>query len=128
MAAKIAKQVHVVTSNKVGMLAEVTGVIAGAGANIETLCAYAVEDKANFLIVTSNNAKAIGALKAYEVKEEDVVVVEMENKVGTAADMAKKIKAANIDLHYIYGTTSGRGPAAIVFNSNNNAQAVKVLA
>lgn len=128
MSAKIAKQLHVVATNKVGTLAEVTGAVAGCGANIDTLCAYAVEDKAHFLMITGNNAKAIGALKNYEVKEEQVVVVEMDNKVGTAADMANKLKTANIDLHYIYGTTSGSGPARIVFNSNNNASAVKVLA
>lgn len=127
MGARIGKQLHIVTENKVGMLAEVTGAVAGAGVNIDAMCGYVADGKANFLIITNNNARAMDVLKAHEPKEEDVVVAELENKPGTAAGMATKLKAASIDLHYIYGTTSGKGPAVMVFKSNNNAGAVKAL-
>ena len=119
MAAKIGKQVHIRTPNKVGMLAEVTGAIAGAGVNIDTLAAFVADNKANFMVITNNNAKTIDALKAYEVKEEDVVVVELENKIGAATDMANKLKDAEIDLKYIYGTTSGSGPVKRFYRWSN---------
>lgn len=127
MAAKLAKQITIVTPDKVGMLAEVTGAIAGAEVNIEAICAYGMEDKAYFMVITNDNAKAIGAIKQFDVKEDDVVVVELENKVGTTAQMGKKLKDAGIDLKYLYGTTCGSGTARSVFDSNDNAKAVEVL-
>lgn len=127
--AKIGKELLVKTENKVGMLAEVTSAIAATGINIQAICAYGRDKEAYFMVVTDNNKKVEGALKGkkYEVSERDVVIVELENKPGSAKEMAAKLKGANIDLNYIYGTTHGTGVATIVFNSNNNAEAVKAV-
>ena len=127
MSAKIGKELYVTTPNKIGMLSEITGAIADTGTNIEAICAYAMEGEAYFMIVSGDNDKAKSALGKYKVNESEVVVVKMENKVGLAKEMADKLKAANIDLHYIYGTTSGSGPAILVLKADNNAEAVKVL-
>lgn len=130
MAARIGKQLQVVTPNKVGMLAEVTKTVANTGANIDALCAYGIDKKAYFLVITNDNAKAAKALKAkkFQVKEENVVIVDLENRVGAAGEMGSKLKNAKVDLSYIYGTTCGcGGPAMIVFKSNKNAKAVEAL-
>lgn len=130
MAARIGKQLQVVTPNKVGMLAEVTKTIANTGANIDSLCAYGIDKKAYFLVITNDNAKAAKALKAkkFQVKEENVVIVDLENRVGAAGEMGDKLKNAKVDLSYIYGTTCGcGGPAMLVFKSNKNAKAAESL-
>lgn len=131
MSARMGKQLQVVTPNKVGMLAEVTKAIANTGANIDALCAYGMDKKAYFLIVTNDNAKAAKALKArkFQVKEESVVIVDLDNRVGAASEMGSKLRDAKVDLSYMYGTTCGcGGPAMIVFKSNKNAKAVAALA
>lgn len=131
MSARIGKQLQIITPNKVGMLAEVTNSIADVGVNIDALCAYAMGKKAVFLIVTSDNARAVKILKEkkYKVKEEKVVLVELGNRVGAAGEMADTLRDAKIDLSYIYGTTCGcGGPALLVLKSNKNTNVVKVLA
>ena len=127
--ASLIKELVVKTENKVGMLAAVAEAIAGSGVNITALNAFAVEDKAVFRIVTSDNMKAISDIKAknYEALEREVVAVELENKVGAARDMARKLKEAKIDITYIYGSTHGSGAATIVFNCSDNKKAVGVL-
>lgn len=129
--ASIAKQLTVETKNKVGMLAEVTGVIAAAGANITAVCAYQQEGKAYFSVLTNNNAKAQKALeqKGHTVKEEDVVSVMLEDKVGQAKTIAEKIKAAGIDLLYIYGSTCGCADtqALLVIGSKDNIRVVSAI-
>lgn len=130
MPARIGKQLEVVTPNKVGMLAEVTGIIADTGVNIDALCAFAKGNKAYFLVITNDNAKALKALKAekFQVKEGNVVLLDLENRVGAASEMGDKLKEAKVDLEYIYGTTCGcGGPALLVFSSNKNKKAVEVL-
>jgi len=126
---RMGKELLVKTKNKVGMLAEVTAAIAATGVNIQGICAYGEDGEACFLIVTDDNMKAEGTLKGknYKVKERDVVIVDLENKAGAAKEMATKLKKADIDLNYMYGTTHGTGVATVVFSSNNNAKAFKAV-
>ena len=124
------KELLAVTENKVGMLAEVCSTVSGAGVNIQAINAYALDNKANFRLVTDNNQKVQGALQAkgYKVNEQDVVMVELPNRVGVLKETADKLKARGIDLEYIYGTTcSGGCDCLLVFASNNNAQAIEAL-
>lgn len=128
--ASIIKELLVKTENKVGMMAEVAGAIARSGANITALNAFGVDKSAIFRIITSDNAKAISGIKTkgLEVSERDAIAVELENKVGAAADLAKKLKDANIDITYIYGSTCDCGrPSMIIFNCSNNNKAIEVL-
>ena len=42
--------------------------------------------------------------------------------------LLRKLKEEEIDLHYVYGTTSGKGKETIVvFSSDNNDKAVEIL-
>ena len=126
----LGKQLLAVTENKVGMLAEVSSAVSGSGVNIQAINAYAVGKEANFRLITDNNQKAQQVLqfKGYEVSEQEVVMVELPNKVGVLKVAADKLKAAGIDLSYIYGTTCSAGyDCLLVLASNNNAQAEKIL-
>lgn len=128
--ASVIKELMVKTQNKVGMLAEVTSAIASSGVNIIALNAFGIEKDAIFRIITSDSAKAKNAIKTenFEVSERDAVSVELENKPGAAADMGRKLKEANIDISYIYGSTCDcGGPSIIIFNCNNNKGAVEIL-
>ncbi len=127
---RLGKQLLAVTENKVGMLAEVCATASGAGVNIQAINAYAVGDKANFRLLTDNNQKAREILQAkgHQVSEQDVVMVELPNQVGVLKEAADKLKAAGVDLEYIYGSTcSGGCDCLLVFASNNNARAIEVL-
>jgi len=127
---RMGKQLLAVTENKVGMLADVCSEVSGAGVNIQTIKAYGKGDKANFRLITDNNQKTQEILQAkgYEVSEQDVVMVELPNKVGVLKEAADKLKKAGVDLEYIYGTTcSCDCDCLLVFSSNNNTRAVEVL-
>lgn len=126
------KELTVKTLNKVGMMAEVTDAISKSGINITALNAFGVDINAIFRIITSDNAKAIKELKAkqFEVSEKDAVKVELADEVGAAAKIGSKLRAAGIDIKYIYGTVCGCGSecsCAIIFNSSDNKKAVEVL-
>ena len=129
--AKSGKELHAVTENKVGMMAEISQWLADKGVNIKAVCAYVVEDKAHFLMVTSDNKKATDILKSKEIEvtEDEVVVVEMADKVGALKDMAKKLKNSEIDIKHIYGSTPGvpNALATIVFNSDDNKKAINCI-
>ncbi len=124
------KQLLVVTENRVGMLAEVTSAASGVEVNISAINAYAVGDKAYFRVVTSDNQKVVEELKSkgYEVSEQEVVALKLKDKQGMAKEIAGKLKEANIDLEYIYGTTcESLCECKLIFNSNDNDKAVEIL-
>jgi len=112
-------------------MAELSQWLADKGVNIKAVCAYAVEDKAHFLMITSDNRKAMEILKGknMEVGEDEVVVVEMADKVGALKDMAKKLKNAEIDIKHIYGSTTGTANAvcSVIFDSEDNQKAINAI-
>jgi hypothetical protein len=126
---KIVKQIEAVAPNRIGTLAAITKIIAAEGVNILAMCAYTMEKNAVFMLITDDNKKASGALEAnnYKIKEEDVVLVSLVNRVGSATEMTKRLKDANIDLLYLYGSSGESEESLIVFKTNNDPKAVKIL-
>lgn len=124
-----AKQLSFSLPNRVGLLAELSAAIAKAKVNISAICAYEMEGRGYFMVMTDGNAKAKKAIAQMgaEIKEEDVVAVEMSNKVGELEKVSKKIADAGIDIVFVYGT-SGTGKAGVlVFKTADDKKAVRVI-
>ncbi|MFH1622175.1 MAG: ACT domain-containing protein [Candidatus Omnitrophota bacterium] len=129
--AKLARELVVSADNKVGMLAEVSGIVADAGVNILAISAYAMAEKAIFRIVTSANDKAENVLvqKGFKVEENEIVAVNLPDKVGQAKEIANKIKNASINLDYIYGSTCGCADtqSLMIIGSKENQKVVDAI-
>jgi hypothetical protein len=127
--AKKAKQLTFSLPNKVGLLSDISAAIAEAKVNIVAICAYEMEDRGYFMVMTDGNARAKKAIARMgaEIKEEDVVAVEMSNKVGELEKVAKKIAGVGVDIRLAYGT-SGTGKAGtLVFMTADDKKAIKVI-
>lgn len=124
-----AKQLSFSLPNRPGLLNEVTSAIANAKVNITAICAYEMGETAYFVINVDSNAKAKKALSGIgaDVKEEDVVVVEMPNKVGELEKVAKRIAEAGINIEYVYGTTSTGKTSACIFKTADNRKTIRVI-
>ena len=127
--ARKVKEISFTTTNKIGLLSEVTTAIAGAKVNITALCAYAMEDSATFMLTTDSNAKAKKTLGSLGVasEEKDVVEVEVPNKPGELQKVAKRIGDAGIDIEYMYATAGGGKTATCVFKTTDDKKAIKVI-
>ncbi|GBE05112.1 MAG TPA: ACT domain-containing protein [Nitrospirae bacterium] len=127
--AKKVKQINFETRNKVGLLSTVTTALSSARINIKAICAYGMDKKAYFMLVTSNNAKARKILAKLKAKttEDDVIAVEMSSGAGQLKKAAVKISNAGIDIQYMYGTV-GKGKTSVcIFKTDNDRKALKVL-
>src|SRR5574342_278319 len=100
------KQVAIAMEDRKGLMAEVAGALASAKVNIQAMCAYGMDNKAHFIMLTDSNAKAKKALSKLdgEVTEEEVVLVEMPDKPGELKKVADRLAAADINIWYVYGT------------------------
>ena len=127
--ARKVKEISFTMPNRIGLLSEITGAIAGAKVNITSICAYAMENKAFFMLTTDSNAKAKKALAplGVRIEEKDVVEVEIPNKSGELQKGAKRIADAGINIEYMYGTAGGGKAPTCVFKTADDKKAIKVI-
>jgi len=128
---RLGKEIVVTIVNKVGILAEMSDIIANHGINIEAVGGYATENAASIMIVTGDNLRAMDALKAKGYKsavESEVVILDMENKPGALKNITRKLATEDIDIKHIYGSAcSGDCPARLVISCSNNEKALILL-
>jgi hypothetical protein len=123
-----AKQLVFTLPSKIGLLSEVSALITAAKINIEAICAYEMGEQGFFMLLTDNHLKArkIVAYMGAEVKTEEVMTVEVANKIGQLQKVAKKISDAGIDILYIYGSPV-KGKMTLVVKTKNDKKAIKIL-
>jgi len=123
-------EIEVITPNEPGILGRVLGTLANAGVNLRALRVHAEKKKGIFLLVTSDNKKAEKCLKelGYTVKTNEVVTVQIDDRIGAGAEVGALLGNAVIDIDYCYGTSSGTGKVFLVFKTNDNKKAAETLA
>ncbi len=126
--ARKVKQLSFSLPNKIGLLAEVTGAVAAANVNIEAICAYE-RGYGFFMMVTDNHAKAKKVITKMEgvVHLEDVIALELPNKVGELENVTKKIAAAGIDILFVYGSPGDGKKGTMVLKTANDGKALRLL-
>lgn len=129
--ATIRKQILVTAKNETGMLAEIASIASAAKVNLTGICAWSEENQAKFALLTDNNAKTMSALsaKGMQATEQEVVTIMLEDKIGSLAEIAQKIKKSGISLDYCYGTTCGcKGSSSLlVMISKENPKVASCL-
>lgn len=124
------KQILITVDNRVGTLAEVSGVVSSSGINLIAVCAYAVDNKGVIMFVSEDNNQAKKLLKAqgYDVREEEIILLTVANKPGSLQDITQRIADAGIDLTLIYGSVEQKGKTSrIVLVSEDNSGVLAVL-
>jgi len=123
-----AKQLSFTLPSKIGLLSEVSSFITAAKINIEAICAYEMGEQGFFMLITDNNTKAkkIVSNMGAEVNSEEIITVEMPNKLGELQKVVKKISDAGVDITYIYGSPV-KGKMTLVLKTANDKKALKVL-
>ena len=126
--AQLSKEIVVTVSNKIGVLAEMSKLVADHGINIDAVAGYAANDEAKIMLVTGDNLRIVDALKkaGYKaIKEEEVVVLDLENKPGALKNITAGLAGQGIDIKHVYGTVCAGGcPAKIVLSTSDNEKAL----
>ena len=92
---------------RVGLLADVTEALHGAGVNILAIGAYDKGDNGEFLLITDNNKVAYEALSILdgEMDMQSVVVAEVPNKPGELAAIARVLADNDINVSQVFATS-----------------------
>ncbi|MDD5746399.1 MAG: hypothetical protein PHO30_03955 [Candidatus Omnitrophica bacterium] len=127
------KELSVVVMNEVGALAKTMSFLVNHGINVEAVAGYSNHsgDQGELTFITDNNITAVNELltNGYEnIRENDVIIIELENRPGTLKNISELLALNNININYIYCTTcSGGCPAKIIISTSNNELAFAIL-
>lgn len=120
---ELARQLMVRGDNEIGMLAQITRVISKSEINLVALCAYSIGSNVAVMFVTDDNneAKRLLAAKGYDIQEEEVILLSIDNQPGALQRVTDKIAEAGIDLTLVYGSVdeSAAVNRSVVISSNN---------
>ena len=125
-----AKQLSVFIENREGRLDEVLAVIKAANVNILSLSLADTSEYGLLRLIVSDPAKADAALKAngFSSMLTDVLVVRLDNKVGSLQSFLAEIAKTEINLEYMYGLTIEKeGKASLVIKASDLKKASEIL-
>jgi hypothetical protein len=106
--------------NSPGALADVATAISDAGVNIAAATCVGPGDRAELHILVPHAEAVKHALAISHVgvsREREVVVVDVEDRPGVLADLARKVARAGVNLDLVYIATQNR----IVFGADDVA-------
>lgn len=128
--AKKIKHLSFMLPDRAGLLSEVAAALSNKKVNIGAICAYGMQGEATFMLAADSMAKAkkaLAPLGVTDLKEYDVVSVEMSNRPGELQKVAKKIGEAGINIAYLYGTTVSGRTATCILASSDDTRAIKLI-
>jgi hypothetical protein len=104
--------------NSPGALAEVAAAISDAGVNIAAATCVGPGERAELHILVPH-AEAVRHMLAIShvavTREREVVVIDVEDRPGVLADLARKIAKAGVNLDLVYVATRNR----VVFGADD---------
>jgi len=124
------KQISTVLDNVPGAMSHVSEILGREGVNIRAISVADTSDISTVRFVVDDPVKAVNILKAngFSTKETDVLAVETPDHPGGLNAVLKPLKAANINVHYLYPHL-GRvgGQAVVILGVDKLEEAQKVL-
>ena len=125
------KQISLSLDNTPGKFLEVSEYLGTEGINIRAISVADTADISTVRFVTDNPEKTINVLKShnYNVKETEVLAVEVPDHPGGLQAILKPLKAAGVNVHYLYPYL-GRGESGqpvVIIGVDKTEEAVNVL-
>jgi hypothetical protein len=127
---QITQQLAVFLENRPGTLARVCDALAQAKINIYAITTSDTVDHTVARFVVSNPRKALLLLEEHGtlVVEDDVLLVDIENKPGALGSICRKLAEASVNIEYCYcATPPNTRRGLLVLRVSNAAKALKTL-
>jgi hypothetical protein len=127
---QITKQLAIFLDNRPGMLARVCDALAAAKISIHAITMSDTVDHSVIRMVVSDTSKAIDLFEEHGtlVVDDEVLMLEGDNKPGSLARIAHRLADAGINIEYCYCATSpGAKKGLMVMRVSNAKKALKVL-
>jgi hypothetical protein len=127
---EITKQLSIFLDNRPGTLARVCEALSKAKINIYAITTSDTIDHSVIRMVVSDPHKATQLFEEHGtlVVDDDVILLEGDNKPGSLAKIANRLADAGVNIEYCYSATSPSSKKGLMILRTSNAQkALKIL-
>jgi len=127
---RLQSEIVVEAEDRVGVVAELTRLLADMGINLLSIMVRTEDDRAFVHLVTTSQSYAVEALRkaCFEVRERDVVLVELPHHPGFLSKVSEALARKGLAVDELYATVSEDGAVGVVvFCTSNNRLAVQIL-
>ena len=98
------KQIHIVSINRIGLIADLTEALAQAEINIDSVDAEQVGDNAVIVLNVDQYDRALQCLReiqGIQIVTEDAILVKLKNQPGALAQVARRFTDAGISVRSV---------------------------
>lgn len=127
LTARSGKEVVLRMPNAIGTLNIVARTLADKGINLLAVTSWVEGEQVVVRLLTDDTARAIDALRAQkrDVREVDVIVMEVPHKPGMLRRITEQLVDDEIDIHHLYATApAAQDRCLVVFATANNDRAI----
>jgi len=128
--ARQCKEVSVRVLNDIGIMAQLTKIVADKGVNLRAAAAWVEdENKGVCRLVTDDNLRVVDALREHSYAPEEIssIEVELAHSPGMLSSICKKIGDGGVNIHYLYASTDGSADKCLVILSTEDNERALVL-
>ena len=117
------ERILITVDNRVGILAGITAVLAGAGINVESVNAQTAGERGAIIMTVSDTDRALSALSqaGYRAVSDDAVVVRLRDEPGALAGVADRLKQSGVNIQNLHILSRQDGFALIALTTSDRA-------
>ncbi len=115
------ERIVIMVNNEVGVLAGITGALADAGINVESINTQSAGDRGAVVltVVDTDHALAVLNQAGYKAVSDDALVVRLRDEPGALSGVADRLKQAGVNIQNLHILARNEGYALIALTTNN---------
>jgi hypothetical protein len=123
------QRITLVTSDRPGLLAEITGILAAKGINIRSVVAESVGTNGILHIDLEDADTALSVLAAagYNAVSDEVLLVRVEDRAGALAELSRRLMESDVAIRALNMVQRGEGWAVVAVSTDDNIAARKLF-
>ena len=117
------ERIIIMVNNEVGVLADITGLLAGAGINVESMNTQTARERGAIIMTVNDTDHALSILNqaGYKAVSDDSVVVRLRDEPGALAGVADRLKQAGVNIQNLHILARQDGYALIALTTSDRA-------
>ena len=123
------KRILIMARNEVGVLADITKVLADRNINIETISAEALPEKGVITLTTDAYDEALRALTnaGFKTVSDDALLLRLKDEPGALAKVAERFKGAGVNIQSLHIVDRKDGYSIVALAADDRAEAESLV-
>ena len=125
----IKERIVIMADNEIGVLAGITGALADANINVESINTQSAGDRGAIVLTVDDTDHALAVLNqaGYKAVSDDALVVRLRDEPGALSGVADRLKKAGVNIQSLHILSRHGGHALIALTTNNRAAALTAI-